>query len=101
MAESSGDNGLLTLEPPLSQVVSERPWPNPKLAVPSRTTNTAVRVVHLPMVLAVKLRSFRFFGFIFTLSTTQDSQLREDCCTIPIAALIPTLLFALTDSFEW
>src|SRR5438093_44795 len=78
IAESSGDSLRLTLEPFSSRVDCRRPCPNPKLDVPSRTTNTAVSVVHLPTLLAVKLRSFRFFGFIFHSPQCKTAGLREN-----------------------
>src|SRR5882762_11702172 len=77
IAVSSGDNLLLTPELPLSGTVFERVWPNPKLAVPTRTTSTAVNVVHLPTVLAVRLCSFRFFGFISLSTSSRQPTPRE------------------------
>src|SRR6476660_3955651 len=72
IAVSSGDNLLLTLELPFAGTDFERVWPNPKLAVPTRTTSTAVNVAHLPTLLAVRLFSFRFFGFISLSTSTRQ-----------------------------
>src|SRR6476646_5024920 len=77
IAASSGDNLLLPLELFFSGTDFERVWPNPKLAVPTRTTRTAVKVVHLPTVLAVRLISFRFFGFISLSTSSRQPTPRE------------------------
>src|SRR5438105_14294115 len=99
MVESSGDSVLLTLELPFPLVDWERPWPNPKLAVPRRTTRTAVSVVHLPVVLAVRLRSFRLVAFIFH-SPQRRQPTPGGLVAIPVAGRTPSRGFPLTDSFD-